>query len=102
MYAATSSILDFRSEFNRMVRITHGCHTLKVQPARVIKTKVSGAIPPAAYRAEFQGTRLHRSWGGRGRTSDAEDNYALHTGAESIMVQAIRLVGASQETGQAP
>ena len=33
----------------------------------VIKTKVKGAILPAAYGAEFQGTRFDRSWGQPGR-----------------------------------
>ena len=89
-------------KFHRMVRIKHACYATKSETGRVVKTKHAGATPHATQRAELRGASGAGAGKGWGEAVDALNDYAFHANTGSIMVQAVRLIGASHEAGQAP
>ena len=100
MIAACSINLMF--EFHCMVRIKHACYATKSETGRVVKTKHAGSTPHVTRRVKLQGARVAGERQGRGKAADALSDYAFDANTGSIMVQAVRLIGASHEAGQAP
>ena len=94
--------INFMFEFHGMVRIKHACYATEIECGRVVKTKHAGATPHATRRAELRGARVAGAGQGRGKAVDALSDYAFHANTGSIMVQAVKLIGASHEAGQAP